>query len=374
MTKNRSGVGQFTKRITEALLKLDQKNHYHIFGFFPRHMEPPISRAKHHNLFYKAFWMLPAKVFYGLSTYFFAPPVDLLLRGRADVMFFPNFETMPSFFQTPKVVVVHDISFLTHQNLVMPRNVYRFKRNVRRSLRQAKKVITVSEHSKKEIVDHYKIHPDKVEVVYNGVDTSVFKPASTQEIAAITRKYKIKGSYLLFVGDIQPRKNIEGLLHAYRLLPAEIKDKYCLVLAGSKGWRDGAIHEAIERFQKEGNKIQPLGYVPDEDLPALYSGAEVFVYPSLYEGFGVPIIESMACHTPVITSNISSIPEIAQEAAILVDPHDVRQLSEAIEKVLKDKDLQQDLIEKGQRNIERFNWDRSAQKLLDIFHEVAERR
>ena len=205
------------------------------------------------------------------------------------------------------------------------------------------------------------MNPAKIEIVNPAINHAVHRPASKQSIDRVKTKYGIKGQYILYTGTLEPRKNIVGILEGYSALPKNILSSYTLVLAGGKGWLDEEIEEKLTEL-KELNIIR-TGYVADEDLPALYSGATVFVYPSFYEGFGMPPLEAMACGTPVITSNNSSLPEVVGEAGIMIDAKDTKTLTESIEKVISNTKLQNEMIKKGIKQAKKFSGEESAKKL-----------
>jgi len=184
----------------------------------------------------------------------------------------------------------------------------------------------------------------------------------------IKNKYKIPDNYILYLGTIEPRKNITNLVKAYADLPRSLKDKYPLVLAGGGGWNDGDIKSAIAIAKKDSQIIQ-TGYVDEKDIPAIYSGAELFLYPSHFEGFGMQILEAMACSTPVLTANNSSLPEVGGDAAYYVDDKSIFSIKNGIEKLLKDSQLRQDMIKKGKQQINKFSWQESAQKIIDAINE-----
>lgn len=175
----------------------------------------------------------------------------------------------------------------------------------------------------------------------------------------------------MFVGNIEPRKNLIHLLRAYEKLPSQLRSKYSLLLVGAKGWQDDQIFETINRLQDQGNLVQlPSKRVSDDDMPAIYSGASVFVYPSIYEGFGIPPLEAMACGVPVVASDNSSLPEACGDAALLVDASSAREISDSILKILTDKDLVSTLRRAGAAQSKRYNWKKSAENLIDIVKEI----
>ena len=214
------------------------------------------------------------------------------------------------------------------------------------------------------------MNPDAVSIVHPAVDHNIYKPRSRQETDTIKKKYSINGSYILYAGTLEPRKNILGILNAYEVLPDSLKNNLHLVLAGGKGWKAEEISSKLHQLISSGEKIIHTGYVPDEDLPPLYSGASLFVYPSFYEGFGMPPLEAMACGVPVITSNNSSLPEVVSDAGIVIDANDTEELTKNIEKILRNPKLAKDLAKKGLEQAKKFTWENSAVKLRDLIEDV----
>jgi glycosyltransferase involved in cell wall biosynthesis len=263
------------------------------------------------------------------------------------------------------------LSFEYFPEYAEPNNQKFLSSNVRRSVEWSDRIITISENSRKEIVDFYSIDASKVSIIYPGIDQSQFFKWPEKEVARVKARYGIYGKYILFVGNIEPRKNLMNLLLAYEKLDDKMRKEYSILLVGARGWLDDEIFDIIERLRVDGNHIQqPTSYVSDKDRAALYSGASLFVYPSKYEGFGIPPVEAMACGVPVITSDNSSLPEAVGDAAIKIDAGSVDQLSDEINRVLSDTKLQNTLIKRGFSQVDTFNWQHEAKKLLTILEEL----
>jgi glycosyltransferase involved in cell wall biosynthesis len=224
--------------------------------------------------------------------------------------------------------------------------------------------------TKCDLIERYGTEPDKITVVYPGYDEATFQPVRDEEvIEAVKARYGIAGDYILFVGTLQPRKNLIRLVKAFADCRSPIAD--CrLVIAGKKGWLYQEIFRRVEELGLE-KKVVFTGYVPEGDLPALLSGAHLFVFPSLYEGFGLPVLEAMACGTPVVCSNASSLPEVAGDAALMVDPLDVEGLATAMERVLSDEELRAELTERGFKQARKFSWERCARETLAVLERAA---
>jgi len=252
----------------------------------------------------------------------------------------------------------------------MPLNRWFLTLMMPRFLQAADTVIAVSECTKRDAVRLYGLDEAKIRVICEGVN-SRFRPASPEAMAVAWARYGLPERYILCVGTIEPRKNLNTLMEAFATL--KVRPATCdlrLVIVGKKGWLYKGFFRRLRELGLEGEVVFP-GFVPDEDLPALYSAAELFVFPSLYEGFGLPPLEAMACGTPVIASNTSSVPEVVGEAGILVEPRDVRVLAGAMERVLMDEGKQREMRDKGLQQAARFSWERAARETLQVYGEVA---
>ncbi len=292
-----------------------------------------------------------------------------LLLKKPDVLFLPN-HLAPWWPGGPPVVTtVFDLAVLKFPDH-FPRRLRRtLERNTGHAVRRADLVLTISEATRRDIIDIYALSPEKVAVTYCGIDRRCFHTLGEAGSAErVRRRYGLPEVYFLYVGALQPRKNLVGLLEAYRLA----RKKGCawpLVIAGPRAW----LWEETLRKMQETAGVLYLDYVPAEDLPALYSLATAFVYVPFYEGFGLPVLEAMACGTPVITSNVSSLPEVAGDAAYLVDPYDVTAIARAMEEVSTDLELRQRLREKGLARAREFSWERAARETLRLLEAVGRR-
>lgn len=363
-----SGIGHYTLDLLHALDRLlDTRSdvEVHLGVYFKR--VPKIREYGFRNFIIHR-TPFPLRVSNGLKIRGLQPFYDLFF-GKF-IYFFPNYTSWPLLF-SKSVSVVYDLSFEYHAQYVEPNNQKFLSEQVRKTVERSAKIITISKNSQKEIVDFYNIPESKTAIVYPGIDQSQFFRWPEEAVNKVKAKYGIHGKYILFVGNIEPRKNLKNLLLAYEKLDDATRKEYSLLLIGARGWLDGEIFDIIERLRIAGNFIQqPLGYVKDKDRAALYSGASVFAYPSKYEGFGIPPVEAMACGIPVISSDNSSLPEAVGDAAEKVSADSVEELTNAIEKVLSDKKLQAEMITRGFDQADKFNWDTEAQKLLDAFEEV----
>jgi glycosyltransferase involved in cell wall biosynthesis len=267
------------------------------------------------------------------------------------------------------VVTVHDLGYLYYPEAHRLLDRFYLDLSTRYNARAATHLIADSSATKRDLIERYGIEPDKITVVYPGYDEKTFQPVKDEETTeAVKARYDIAGDYILFVGTLQPRKNLARLIQAFADCRLPIAD--CrLVIAGKKGWLYDQIFQQVEELGLEG-RVVFTDYVPEGDIPVLLSGARLFVFPSLYEGFGLPVLEAMACGTPVVCSNASSLPEVAGDAAILVDPLDVEGLAATMERVLDDEELQAELIERGFEQARKFSWEKCARETLDVLESV----
>ena len=245
------------------------------------------------------------------------------------------------------------------------------KLTVRRTAKKASRIATVSEYSRQDLLNIYKLPPEKVVVTYNGVESHFTpRPDLPNESQEIRSRYGISRDFLLAVGSLQPRKNLIRLIRAYAKLRGERADfAPQLVIVGRRLWLTHEIFDEVKRSRWAGDVIL-TGYVADEDLPALYRAARAFVYPSLFEGFGLPPLEAMACGTPVVTSGVSSLPEITGDAALLIDPNNEQSLASAMVEIVSDDLLRAELREKGIARAKRFTWRDAAEKTLRLYQEA----
>ncbi|MCU0493532.1 MAG: glycosyltransferase family 4 protein, partial [Chloroflexaceae bacterium] len=279
------------------------------------------------------------------------------------------------------VVTIHDLGYLAFPQAHTARRRMELHLTTRWSAHAASQVIAISQATKDDLVHHYSVNPDKVSVVHHGLSPQ-FHPVEDPAVrAAVQRRYGISSPYLLYVGTVQPRKNLARLLAAFGQLLAigdlrsEIGDQgtnLTLVIAGKKGWLTEEIEGQAARAGL-GQRVHFTGYVADDDLPALLSGALAFVFPSLYEGFGMPVLEAMACGTPVLTSTTTSLPEVAADAALLVDPTDTDAIARGLARLVAEPALRSELRQRGLARAAQFTWARCAAETLAVLRDVASR-
>ena len=289
-----------------------------------------------------------------------------MARQPPDVLFVPA-HVLPLVHPHPSVVTVHDLGYLYYPRAHRLLDRLYLDLSTRYNARAASRIIAISQATKDDLVQHYGTEPDKITVIHSGCDETMQPVEDEAIVERVKARYGIPGDYVLHVGTLQPRKNLGRLLEAYALARKQAKrgETPCLVIAGSKGWLYDQIFQKVKRLGLEAEVIFP-GYVSQDDLPALLSGARLFVFPSLYEGFGLPVLEAMACGTPVLCSNVSSLPEVAGDAALLVDPLDVKSMAEAMNRLLQDEGLRSQLVERGYRRVRQFSWERCARETLAV--------
>ncbi len=276
---------------------------------------------------------------------------------------------LPLSYKNPSVITVHDLTIYKFPKLFPQGQFLNTKLEIPNALKKAKKIIAVSQSIKQDLKKIFNIPEHKIKVIYNGINKELFQKSPELEIEKIKNRYSIKKDYILFLGTLEPRKNIETLIEAYELFQKNSTIKYQLVIAGKEGWDAQKIYKKASHSSYK-NEIIFTGYINPENLNALFSEAKVFVFPSLHEGFGMPVIEAMAKKIPVITSNIESLPEITAGSAILINPNKKEEISEALEIVLNNKELKIKLIEQGIKKAKEFCWEKCAKETLEVYKEV----
>ncbi|HSX36469.1 MAG TPA: glycosyltransferase family 1 protein [Patescibacteria group bacterium] len=365
LLQNRSGVGWFAYGLSEGLQAHLKAGDSLSLLTHPREPIDLGTLLDNDQTYHKPIDWLPARAYHSLKFHNLMPPLDLLY-GKG-VYIFPNFIRWP-LAQAPSVIAIHDLSMYDYPEYSSPQNLAFMTRHFKRSAEQADLIMAVSEFSKRTLCDRLNIPKEKVIVTYPAVPAHYYA-RTDDEVRAAKAKYSIFGKYMIFVSNLEPRKNLEGIIAAYRMLPAKLKQEVSLVLVGGHGWRDDDIRNAITEARLAGDRVIQPGYVDEDDLPALYTGAEASTYVSHYEGFGIPILEAMACGTPVIGGDNTGMPESAGKAAILVDSQDFDQISHAMHELLTKPALRNKHIEAGLKQVKKFDWQKSAGKLIAALHE-----
>ncbi len=354
-TAEKTGTENYSWNLIKALAKIEKKNHYILyFNKVPQFLEIGGPNFSARVIKAPRMWTQGRLAFECLIN----PP---------DVLFVPA-HTIPVI-RRPSlktVVTIHDLGaeFLP----VYHRFPQKFYLNWSTSYvaKHATHLLAVSKSTKKDLMKQFGVEEKRVSVVHEGIDTEVFSKRNAKEVEITKQKYGLNRRYILFVGTIQPRKNLVGLIQAFSKAKLRNTD---LVLAGGRGWLDSDIYPSPEKQGIE-NRVKFLGFIPDEDLPALYSGAAAFTFPSLYEGFGLPILEAFACEVPVLTSKGGATEEIAGGAALLINPKNVDDISDGLRKVVEDHTLRASLIKKGQERVGQFSWEKTAIETLKVLEKV----
>lgn len=269
----------------------------------------------------------------------------------------------------PAVATIHDLSFISHPQYHPPKRVAWLSSQLPKTLKRADRLITDSEKVRRELIDQYNIDEMKVRTIHLGA-SSEFTIKNVSQTLKTLKKYDLRhGEYLLFIGTLEPRKGVEILLEAWARLPRKLKNAFPLVLAGAPGWANQSLLSRI-RYLKDNDGLKYLNFVPHNELPALYSGASALVYPSYYEGFGLPILEAISCGTPVICTANTSMAEIAGEHSLYINAGDTAQLTESIQYLLENESLRQRLSAAGLLRAKEFSWQKCAQQTYEIYKEI----
>ncbi len=347
----KDGIGNYIYHLVRSLMEIDTENQYHLYPLFHPVTHTDFKRVfedhRSNFVFHHERGPKPGEVELFHSTTYSVP-----LRYPGKLVF-----------------TMHDLTFITHPEHHALFNKIHCLKGIIKAACFADKIIAVSNCTKRDIVEYLGIPEEKIQVIYLAADHKLKSERSTQNLEYLSNKFEIHKSYILCVATIEPRKNMKRLIQAYTTLPETLKDKYLLVIAGGTGWLNSDIYSFVKE-QKLEQRIKFLGYVDEPDLPILYSCCDVFVYPSLYEGFGLPVLEAMTCDVPVITSKVSSLPEVAGDAAVFVNPHDINSIRDALVEVLIDKNRNLDLRKKGVERSKGFSWAKTAKETLTLYETV----
>lgn len=359
-----AGVGHYTYHLIDKLLDIDKDNKYVLF--FDRRVGDA-SFFKHKNSEIKFFPFIEYKSFLPVAySHFLA--AAFVSREKLDVFHAPAC-TIPLTYTKNSVVTIHDMAIYYRPDW-FPKQIFATRVVVPQSIKKARKIIAVSDYTKQDVIKFMKVPEEKVVVVYNGVDSKVRIKKRVNDKKILTEKFGIKRKFIIFIGTIQPRKNVMGLVRAFnKLRGTEVFDNYQLVIAGKKGWNYKDIFKSIRELGLT-KKVIFTGYVTLEDKKLLLAKASLFVFPSFYEGFGLSILEAQQAGTPVVTSNMTSMLEVAGDGAVLVDPYDIGLISKAIKKILSELEFKSELIRKGYENVKKFSWEKCARETLGIYQDV----
>ena len=357
----KTGVGWYIFNIVKGLVQ-NNKNDYtgEFINFMNRHN---VKEQINYDIKIKQNKFISYKI-YSILTQKLKISHNFLMNTKSDIYHFFNF-IIPKNIKGKVIVTIYDtVFFSAPETMGGMKTISEYKYAAERS----DLIITISESAKADIIKHFNIDEKKIKIVTPGIDLQKYSyKYSKSELENIRKKYNLPKNYILYLGTIEPRKNIERIVKAFKKYKKEINDDLKLVIVGRKGWKYDNIMKLIESM---GTDIIITGYIDEEDKVPIYKLAQIFVFPSLYEGFGMPILEAMASKTPVITSNISSMPEVAGNAGMLVDPFNENEIFEAYKKILSDDELKKEMVQKGLEQAKKFEWKKSVEMLEKIYEEI----
>lgn len=348
-----AGISLYAAKLISHLLDINQTNHYVLF--FEKESGEDVYRRPNAEIV-----IVPGKGAIPLWNSHFRFTLKLK-KHRLDLFHGPA-NVLPLGYKGKSVVTIHDLAIYRNPEW-FPSQTFSTKVVVPRSLAKARSIIAVSEATKRDLRDIFQIPSERVRVVYEGIEAQ--RPESSTQ-----HHSSLKDPYFLFIGTLEPRKNISTLLHAYSLAARQYPNLPRLVLAGAKGWKSESIFSAIKHFSLE-HRVEYLGYVSEKQKQELLERASAFLYPSLYEGFGLPILEAFANSVPVLTSHLSSMPEVAGDGALFVDPNDPQAIAGSLARIFEDQALRQDLVAKGRDRVKQFDWKKTARETLKVYEDVA---
>ena len=373
----RAGIGQYSYNLAYALSRVDHVNEYILYVLMTASRRAAIKdgsvapppgdfRVEHRTIPFP----------YQLFRYMKLPGMGATFReymlGDIDAdIFHSNTFCVPRFRDKKRkvVVTVYDVSVFTHPECHKKMNIKHCLGGIRDAIKYADSIIAISEHTKQDLIKYLNAPPELITVTHLAAGSEYHEVKDKKKLKAVREKYGLPEDYILFVGSLEPRKNVKTLLKAYANMREGLKKDLPLVIAGGKGWMNSGIPGMVKDLKIE-KRVRFAGYIDGADIAAVYSGAALFVYPSLYEGFGLPILEAMSCGAPVITSDTSSMPEVAGDAAVLINPTDVDELGEALKRVIENEGLRLSLREKGLARAGTFSWERCARETLDVYRKV----
>jgi glycosyltransferase involved in cell wall biosynthesis len=364
-----TGLYQYTYNLVNALQEIDSSNEYVLlFNAFRKRYRKYVKEYTFNRNFLKKNCALPGRVL-DIMFHKVKLPIDFYL-GSVDVFHGPSFELLPGI-SGKAVVTIHDLMFLSNPGLLPEKTVEIFNYRLKRSLQKADRFIAVSEFTKSELQDRCNIPSSRISVVYNGVGREFSTIKSAEKAGALREKFGIKNRYLLYFGNVEPKKNIMRIIEAFNILKNSERIEHDLVIAGRKSYAD-YYEKLIKRIRELGLKGRVFftGTVHPYEAPLLYKGADVFIFPSLYEGFGIPVLEAMACGIPVVASNIAPIKEVCGDAAILVNPLNSEETASGMLSVLSDSSVKDRLIKAGLARVSGFTWEKTAKNTLSIYEDL----
>ncbi|MFW0884334.1 glycosyltransferase family 4 protein [Candidatus Acidulodesulfobacterium sp. H_13] len=359
-----TGIGRYIYEIAKVLETDDAFDISYFYGYYSKNLVKPDNMSELKSL--KSFLVRNSVVKKLARKYLIL--FSKIFVHRFSLYWVPNFIPLDGIKADKIVSTVHDFSFYVHPEWHPQERLDYFNTNFYKNIKKSDWIITGSEFFKNEIIEYLKFDAEKITVIYHGVDNGLFKRYDKNVLSVTKEKFNLADNFLLFVGSIEPRKNLLNTLKAYRLLNDDVKENYPFVLVGFKGWKKNT--EIMQEIEKEKKYVRYLGYLSDEELAHVYNLATLFVCPSLYEGFGIPPLEAMACGTTTIVSNVASLSEACGDATLYINPNDIEDIAAKIKMLLNDENLQKDLTEKGLERVKQFTWEKSAQAHKKVFEKV----
>ena len=365
VTEVRSGVGNYVLNLLRCLRQegpreewylVGQEKNLNLLNCLPQENTCHTTRISHESHPLGDIW-----------EHYWLPRV--LERAQVDVMHGPATLIPLTNKKYASVVTVHDLVAYLYPETIPHKYAVYMRWLLRKVVKRADLIISVSHSTKQDLIDILKVEPERIVVVHEAAQASFRYEPDEQRLARVCRHHGIYGPFIYHVGNIEPRKNLLRLLRAFLSLREQLKDDVRLVITGQKGWLTSKLFGAMKQMDL-GDWVVFTGYVPHEHLPLLMNAAEAFVFPSLYEGFGLPVLEAMSCGTPVLTSDISSLPEIVGNAALLVDPTDEDAIAAGIKQLLEDTELRRRLAAAGLEQASRFSWQRAARETLAVYRQA----
>lgn len=367
-----AGGGQYAYQLTRALAAIDPVNAYRLYPLFYHIVHPDFrlaDLATAANMRVAQRWLKPEIVRF-LWRQDRSERFKEFLLGNVDIVHSTTF-CAPRFRRRRKrlVVTIYDLSFVTHPEAHLPANIEHCLRGTKLAIDRADALIAISESTRMELIDKMGAPPERIVVTPLASDPSLRRVSDPATLAAVRQRYELPERFILFLGAVEPRKNLLRLIEAFAALKPDLRRETPLVVAGANGWLNESVRERVDELGL-GESVRFPGYIAGEDVAALYSLATVFAYPSLWEGFGLPVLEAMACGAPVLTSDVSAIPEVAGDAAFFVPPMDVEAIAEGLTRLLGDAELRADLAARGLRRAAAFSWERCARETLAVYRSV----
>jgi len=362
----KTGIGNYSMNLLRALLELDRANQYVVLIHQGLNTDHEMYKLDFPNLTRERVNIPPVSI----HQQYRIPA--MLRKIDPDIYHYPNWD-VPIFHRYKTIVTIHDLTYVLHRNLY--KRFYHAKKlytrlNIYWGMKQAKKIIVVSKSTKEDLVKYFQTPEHKIEVIYEAKNQYFLQNGSAKnEIRVDNHDFDLKTRYFLYVGERRPHKNLVRMIEAFALFKKQIPGSFKFLIGG----KDYNHYDEPEKKVNElglSGEVKFIGYIADEMLKPLYSRAICFMFASIYEGFGIPILEAMSCGTPVITSNISSMPEIADDAAIKVNPYNVEEIAHAMRAIVSDEKMRADYIERGKARAREFSWEKAAEQTLALYDKM----